>query len=156
MREFGEHAVAPARLQCERRRRRRGRCQSDQDLWRLGVGYVAAQMRAQEDAVAGLDMRDVGARRDHARDRVGAGDERHRRQAVGDRARQHLAHIGQHHAGFGADQDAVGRGLWRLDVVESQIVVRVQAPGLVGRHVSHSQTYVVPDNRAKARAIRDL
>ena len=132
MRDFGEYAVAPARLQGQRLRRRRHRREADQDLRRLGVGHVAAQMRAEENPVAASDMRDVVAGRDHARDRIGAGHERHRRQAVGHRARQHLAGVGQHHAGLDPHHNAVRCGLWGLDVVEPEIVVRVQAPGFVG------------------------
>ena len=70
---------------------------------------VAAQMRAQENPVATPHMGDIVADSDHARDRIGAGHERHRRQAVGHRTRQHLASVGQHHAGFDPDHDAIGR-----------------------------------------------
>ena len=66
-------------------------------------GHVAAQMRAQENPVAAAHMAHIAAGSDHARDRVGAGHERHRRQAVGHRTRQHLARVGQHHAGFDPD-----------------------------------------------------
>ena len=56
MRDLGEDAIAPSRLQRERRRRR-GHCrQADQDLRRLALRHIAAQMRAEENPVAGLDM----------------------------------------------------------------------------------------------------
>ena len=60
------------------------------DEWRqpsLCTGWtirdVAAQMRAQENPVAAAHMGDVAAGSGHACDRVGAGHERHRRQAIG-------------------------------------------------------------------------
>ena len=138
---LGEHAVAPARLQGQCFRCRRHRREADQDLRRLRVGHVAAQMRAEENPIAAADMRDVIAGRDHARDRIGAGHERHRRQAVGHRARQHLAGVGQHHAGLDPHHNPVRCGSWGLDVVEPEIVVRVQAPGFVGGcHGSHANS----------------
>src|SRR5581483_9930770 len=114
-----------------RGRRCHGRGQADQDLRRLAIGHVAAQMRAEEDAIAGPYMVDILAGCDHAADRIGARHERHRRQAVGHLARQYAAHVGQHHAGLDAYQHAVGRRLRRLDIFEAQIVMRVQPPGLV-------------------------
>jgi len=150
VRDLGERAVAPAHLHCERGRRGEGRGQADQYLRRIGIGHVAAQMRTQKDPVARPHMADVLAGRDHAADRIGAGHERHRRQAVRHPARQHAAHIGQHHAGLDVYQYAIGRGFWRLDVVKAQIIVRVQPPGFMGIcHRNHST--VVPAKRSASR-----
>ena len=95
MRDLGEHAVAPARLHRQRGRRGHRRRQSDQDLRRLRVGTSPRRCGLRKTRSPPLHMGDIVAGRDHARDCVGAGHERHRRQAVGHRARQHLAHVGQ-------------------------------------------------------------
>nr|WP_245284685.1 hypothetical protein [Bradyrhizobium sp. th.b2] len=131
VRDLGEHAVAPACLQRQRLRRRDRRSEADQDLRRIAIRHVAAQMRAQEHAVAARNVRDVLAGGDDARDRVGTRHERHRRQAVGQCARQKFVGVGQHHAGLDPHHDAIGRGAGRCDILEAKIIVGVQPPGLV-------------------------
>ena len=125
MSDLREHAVAPARLHRERGRCRDSGRKADQDLRRIGIRHIAAQMRAQEHPVSSAHMAHIPAHLNDAADRVCAGHERHRRKAVRHLTRQHASHVGQHHAGLDPNQYAVRRRCGRFDIIEPQIIMCV-------------------------------
>jgi hypothetical protein len=116
-------------------------------------------MRTQENPIAAANMGDVLAHRDDPRNRVCARHKWQRGQAVGNRTRQHLAGVGQHHAGLDPHHYAVGRGNRRLDIIVPQIVVRMKPPSFMGTgHCSDPKisSYYVPiqENRCLKAASR--